>query len=287
MDILRVLLDPPYGGAWNMAFDEALLEHAPLSGPTLRLYRWAMPTLSLGYFQRYEDRHHHQASLSCPVVRRPSGGGAILHDRELTYALVLPTEHHLASRPVALYSAVHQALVSALKAWNVSAEILWNETLCQGSTQGEDGGSSRPARAPPSQPARGEAHLSNADNLGLDLGRSLPPPFMCFARRSCGDVVVGPHKIAGSAQKRIKTGILQHGSILLGRSPFAPEFPGLADLLSRCIQVERLISDFVEEVGALLRLRPTSAEARSADIARAQELLTTKYRNGQWTMKIR
>ena len=76
-----LLLDPPASGAWNMAVDEALLEAAAADGQcTLRFYRWAEPTLSLGYFQAYCRPPAPPASAGCAVVRRPSGGGAILHD---------------------------------------------------------------------------------------------------------------------------------------------------------------------------------------------------------------
>ncbi len=62
---------------------------------SLRFYQWNQPTLSLGYFQSYEDRGRHAASQECTVVRRQTGGGAILHDRELTYSLILPATHPL------------------------------------------------------------------------------------------------------------------------------------------------------------------------------------------------
>ncbi len=87
----RLIVHPPSPGAWNMAVDEALLMDAVENGvATLRFYQWSEPTLSLGYFQRYSDREQHAASRKCAVVRRQSGGGAILHDRELTYSLMLP-----------------------------------------------------------------------------------------------------------------------------------------------------------------------------------------------------
>ena len=74
-----------------MAVDEALLETAASLGvPTLRFYQWQEPTMSLGYFQEYADRLRHAASAGCPTVRRASGGGAIMHDRELTYSLAVP-----------------------------------------------------------------------------------------------------------------------------------------------------------------------------------------------------
>src|SRR5688500_9559950 len=91
MSALRVITDPPASGAWNMAVDEALLESAATgSVATLRFYEWHEPTLSLGYFQPAADREQHAASRACPLVRRASGGGAIVHDRELTYSLAWP-----------------------------------------------------------------------------------------------------------------------------------------------------------------------------------------------------
>ena len=88
----RLLIDAPERGVWNMAIDEALLESAADEScdlVTLRFYRWSEPTLSLGYFQSYEDRNSHEASRSLPVVRRSSGGGALVHDHEWTYSLAI------------------------------------------------------------------------------------------------------------------------------------------------------------------------------------------------------
>ena len=87
----RLFIDPPAPGSWNMALDETLLESAADGGESsLRFYGWSQPTLSLGYFQPYDDRCQHAASRNCPAVRRASGGGAILHDREITYSFALP-----------------------------------------------------------------------------------------------------------------------------------------------------------------------------------------------------
>src|SRR5262245_54691837 len=84
--LCRLIVDGAAGGPWNMAVDETLLESAAASGAaSLRFYGWSEPTLSLGYFQRAAARQTHATSLGCPMVRRPSGGGAILHDWELTY----------------------------------------------------------------------------------------------------------------------------------------------------------------------------------------------------------
>src|SRR4051812_39572627 len=91
-----LIIDAPADGAWNMALDEALLHAAESDGTaTLRFYGWREPTLSLGYFQKHVDRALHSASENCTLVRRTSGGGAILHDRELTYSIALPKSHRL------------------------------------------------------------------------------------------------------------------------------------------------------------------------------------------------
>ncbi len=163
-----------------MARDEALMLRVgqSLAPPTLRLYQWDPPTISLGYFQRHADHE----SLPSPagdlaVVRRLTGGGAILHDRELTYSLAVPVEHSLvARRPNRLYELAHDAVIAALSDLGLAT-------------------------------ARG----GETDDSGAARG-----PFFCFARRHCYDVLLGDDKLAGSAQRRTRHAVLQHGSIVLG-----------------------------------------------------------------------
>src|SRR3954469_7742966 len=103
-------------GPRNMARDEALLD-AVAEDPScalLRTYGWAEPTLSLGYFQRHADAEADPRWRGVPIVRRPTGGGAIWHHHELTYALILPAAHPLARPNVALYHAVHSAVAGLL-----------------------------------------------------------------------------------------------------------------------------------------------------------------------------
>src|SRR5947199_7308592 len=78
-------------GPAHMAADEALLGHAAAGRAALRFYTWSEPTLSLGYFQRAAERLADDRLAGLPYVRRPTGGGAIVHHHELTYALALPT----------------------------------------------------------------------------------------------------------------------------------------------------------------------------------------------------
>ncbi len=189
LDPIRFIVDPPSRGAWNMSVDEALL-HSVASGAspdTLRFYQWSEPTLSLGYFQSLADRAQHSASLGCPVVRRSSGGGAILHDRELTYSLAMRVSGRFAARD--LYDAVHKSLLAVLAKWRVQAEL-----YALPSTGGRES------------------------------------PFLCFQRRAQGDVIFHGMKICGSAQRRVGTAVLQHGSLLVEGSRFAPELPGIHTL---------------------------------------------------------
>ncbi len=91
-DAWHCLVDGPHSGAFNMALDEALLEAAPALGqPLLRFYEWTEPAATFGYFQAYAE----VARLTAlrPLVRRPTGGGLVPHDRDYTYTLVVPPTH--------------------------------------------------------------------------------------------------------------------------------------------------------------------------------------------------
>ncbi len=113
---LRIIPDDePQSGAWNMAVDEVLLESAIARDvATLRFYRWREPTASLGYFQREADFLAETRFANLPAVRRLSGGGTLIHDRELTYSLTLPASQRLVERPMELYELVHNAFIEVL-----------------------------------------------------------------------------------------------------------------------------------------------------------------------------
>jgi lipoate-protein ligase A len=207
----RLLLDlEPRPGTWNMAVDELLLEQAVESGAcALRWYRWDCPTLSLGYFQD-PDQVPDVPGMSLPVVRRLSGGGAIIHDREVTYSCAIPAGHPLTQSPRELYMVVHQAIVDVLTGLGVPVRF------------------------------RGE---SESDKAG---------EFLCFGRGDGFDVILGEHKVLGSAQRRRKGAILQHGSLVLQRSPVAPQFPGIADLAELSLPIEVLAERLASAVGSVL-----------------------------------
>ena len=114
----RVILSDPADGAWNMAVDEVLLQGAAAS-PTLRLYGWDPSTISLGRFQRTFPPG---VPPGTPVVRRPTGGGAIYHDGEVTFSVVGSTrEGPLTGLRMAAYGAVNRAIVRGLGKLGVEA----------------------------------------------------------------------------------------------------------------------------------------------------------------------
>jgi lipoyl(octanoyl) transferase len=228
-----------------MAVDEALLEAADEERiATLRFYEWAEATLSLGYFQPAADRRQHPASLECPLVRRSSGGGAILHDRELTYSFAMPMERQSAAHATRLSLSIHEALTAALAMLGISAR------LCQ-------------ATGP----------------------RSAEQPFLCFARRAVGDLLVSDCKIAGSAQRRRRGAILQHGSVLLASSRFAGELPGLRELTGQAVFAGSLAELFQGALADRFNLEWMAPVETGPIGQRTATLLLEKFGAASWNLR--
>lgn len=239
-----------------MAVDEALLDAAAdRDVATLRFYQWSEPTLSLGYFQCHSDRERHTASLNCPLVRRSSGGGAIVHNREVTYSLALPAEHPLAINSERLYRSVHDELIKIIAA-----------------RLGDD--------------AKSSVFL-------CDSSSKLPiEPFLCFARRTSGDVLIRrlettqpPWKIAGSAQRRRRGAVLQHGSVLLEMSRSAPELLGITDVAGISIAPEQLIAVLMKQLDLALNLRLKSCSLSCQEQASAERIEAEKFASPAWTKR--
>jgi lipoate-protein ligase A len=248
-------LDPPAAGAWNMAVDEALLEAAAAEGQcTLRFYQWAEPTLSLGYFQAYEDRQQHEASRRSAVVRRTSGGGAIMHDIDVTYSLAVPERHPLAAGRLWTYQAVHNALIEVLAGLEIEASLF--------------------------MPVSHGGPCNGLCNAPLEATKE---PFLCFQRRATGDVLVRGEKVAGSAQRRCRGAVLQHGSVLLARSAAAPELTGLKELTGRTILVEEFIQAWLERLSATLAIHWQCGGLSETHRRRADRLVAEKYGSAAWT----
>ncbi len=270
---LRLIVDPPASGPWNMAVDEALLADAVDNGvATLRLYEWDEPTLSLGYFQRYEDRDQHDASRHAAIVRRQSGGGAIVHDRELTYSLALPATHSLARDADELYTAVHEAMIAVLAPHVAAAASGWGLRLRCGDCV-------LPIADEPflcfQRQARGD----------LLLVRPTSVPSADFGKLSPGEANSPGYKILGSAQRRRRGAILQHGSLLLGESPAAPELAGLNDLAGTRLSAAAVAAELQVHVSIALQMR--LQESRLPDDLRvvAAELESRKYGVPAWTKR--
>ena len=135
VNAVRLLPFEAADGPHNMAGDEALLEAATAGGASLRFYTWSAPTLSLGYFQSQSIRFSDARLTGLPWLRRPTGGGALVHYHELTYALALPSGPPWQTRGESWLARMHAVLADALAEWNVRLESVveeskYGETLC-------------------------------------------------------------------------------------------------------------------------------------------------------------
>lgn len=244
MESGRIIIDGLAHGSWNMAVDESLLIHSELARTcTLRIYRWEPATLSLGYFQPYEERKSHVHSRGCDLVRRVTGGGAIMHHHELTYSLVVPSNQRWSVKNEALYTVVHSAIQNALSNFNV------NTSIC-------------------------------AESADESKKR-----FLCFQRRTKGDLLLGEHKIGGSAQRRMRSALLQHGSLLLSKSEFAPELPGIFELANSSFDLSEFLSAWVEHLSKTLNVEFVAGEYTAEEIESSKQVEHTKFASVQWNQK--
>ena len=121
---MRLILSDPAPGAWNMALDEALMDAVREGAePVLRFYRWQPACLSLGRNQPaagFYDRDE-IARRGLGVVRRPTGGRAVVHARELTYSVIVPDRS--LGGPRESYAAINGALVAGLRELGVAATL--------------------------------------------------------------------------------------------------------------------------------------------------------------------
>lgn len=157
----------------NMAIDELLLEESvKIGAPLLRIYGWDIPSVSIGYVQNISAAPAHGYT----VVRRPTGGGVVFHDRDLTYTAVIPAVHPINSLDrMESYHVFHRAVLRALAHFNIHGEL-----------------------AP--------EHHAPVDRAFMQ----------CFTTPTRYDVVGNDgQKFAGAAQRRTRGGILHQGSISL------------------------------------------------------------------------
>ncbi len=265
--VWRLLVHGTARGAENMAIDEAIARGVAegSSPPTLRFYAWAPPCVSLGRHQALSSLDIARCrALGYEVVRRPTGGRAILHTDELTYSVVAAPDHPLLTGMVLeSYLRLSQGLVEGLHRLGVDAE-----------------------------PAPG------TNRAGPDASAA------CFEVPSAYELVAGGKKLLGSAQNRRTKVVLQHGSLpltgdltrLVDCLAFASESERQAlsrSLAEHATTVEQVLGrpvGFGEAVQAMsagfvaaLGLECVAGELTQAELACAAELLKTQYDHSNWT----
>lgn len=269
-----VLEEEPRSGAINMAIDEALAESAAAGDhlPTLRFYQWEKPTLSLGRFQPVSDVDEEAlAADGVDLVRRSTGGRAILHQDELTYSVTAPIdEPRMTGRVMDAYVQLSRGLVAGLNALGLGV--------------GTEEGSTR-------------------------TGRDASPA--CFEIPSAYEIVIHGRKLIGSAQSRRNGYVLQHGTLplrgrvsrivdllALGREERAELHSRLeagAITFERAREVSRLPGPMppFEEIAwnmamgtaRTLNLSFQRGQLHPDEIRRAAELTRERYANQEWTFQ--
>ncbi|MBI2864544.1 MAG: lipoate--protein ligase family protein [Chloroflexi bacterium] len=270
MDTWRLLDTGRATGALNMAIDEAVatLHGRGDSPPTIRFYGWNPACLSLGYFQPVEREVEADACRAAGIdlVRRPTGGRAVLHDDELTYSLVaLEGEPRVGGGVTESYRKISAGIVAGLARLSVAADMA-------------------PSRA--SQ----RDHFHSA---------------ACFDSASSYEVTVGGRKLVGSAQVRRGGVVLQHGCLLLtfdsaklldllklteaGRSVLKNELDekvsDLASIVGRRVEfaevADALRSGFEDAFDVHLALGSLTAEEEEL----SRRLLAEKYASAEWNFR--
>lgn len=264
----RLVIDDALPGALNMARDQAILDLYPyMQQPTLRVYRWSPACVSLGRAQRGErdvDRAACRA-LHIDVVRRATGGRAILHEHELTYALIIGLDHPLVARRsvVQSYRTISMALQVGLTRLHVHTAF-------------------EPEHVPHSRAARTAASAA------------------CFDQPAAYEITVRGRKLIGSAQARQQDALLQHGSLLLHadaarwtqvlRLPptltpnaLAQRMIGLDEVLGTVPPLDALVDALVTGFEATCNVRLVPGTLTAAEAQRAAELVSAQYANAAWT----
>jgi lipoate-protein ligase A len=164
--------------AFNMALDEALLEHAALlARPVLRFYGWTEPAATFGYFQKYADVA--AATKLRPLIRRPTGGGIVPHDADWTYSFTVPPGHEWhALKAEESYRRIHEWIQRAFVELKIETALA---------------------------PCGHKLQISDL-NSGIPVGA-------CFVGHEKSDLLWRGKKIAGAAQRRNKFGLLIQGSV--------------------------------------------------------------------------
>jgi lipoate-protein ligase A len=168
-------------GKFNMEFDLKLIKLCKPGIPILRFYGWQPYCISLGANQSFSEINSVITSqYKIDVVKRPTGGRAILHAEELTYSVIMPNSEHVGGKK--LYKNISNAIVYGLKQYDEKLD---------------------------------RVKLENSNPNFPDLLKS-PSGSICFASTAKSEIKFNGKKLVGSAQRKLGSTILQHGSILIG-----------------------------------------------------------------------
>jgi len=197
---LRIIFDPPRDALFNMAADLLLLSQAHRTDEIiLRLYQWKSPTITLGYMQKAEQTLHMKTlqKYHAQWVRRPTGGRAILHDGDITYSVIFGRHRTLMGESLQeTYRIISECLVQGLQKAQICCTF----------------------------------HDSQLDSAAVRRETKLP----CFLAPNREELMFENRKLVGSAQKRKRSGVLQHGSIpLTGAFRKLPFFTNISDTARR------------------------------------------------------
>ena len=244
----RLIDSGPGHPCYNMALDEALMRLAG-EGVVVRFYSWEPPGLSLGYFQdaaRFDAKKLESEGIV--LVRRPTGGGAIFHYEELTFAVAaaIDASAQLGSTIEKRYENIHGAVIKALAALGVGSRM------------------------------RGG---------GLDPPFSPSEHKLCFNRTIGCDIVAAGRKLVGSAQRKTPDGLLQHGSIPLRRNPMTPGAAWVSELAGRNVEYAELAAALAEEFETLAGRSLERSGPSREESALAEKLVKERYSDDSWNLK--
>lgn len=259
---------------YNMAMDEALLNFVSRGeiDPVIRFYTWDPATLSIGYFQRLKKEIDIEKvkEKGYGLVRRQTGGRGVLHDKELTYSVIVPESHPNMPKTVTeAYRVISQGLLEGFKLLGFDAYFA----------------------VPKSKEEREKLKQ--------------PRSSVCFDAPSWYELVVEGRKIAGSAQTRQKGVILQHGSILKDididdlfdmfifkndrlkdkmKQAFVDKAVAINDISDKTISIEEMEVAFEKGFQKGLNINFKPLELTKEQQAEVKEL-AEKYKSEEWTYR--
>ncbi|MFQ5329486.1 MAG: biotin/lipoate A/B protein ligase family protein [Thermodesulfobacteriota bacterium] len=251
MEEWRLIIDTPADGYENMAVDETLLLSCDRGEPsTLRFYDWKSPTISIGYLQSYDPFYN----IDLPVVRRMSGGRAVIHGTEVTYSISCNDGSPLFAEGInGSYRLISRALSHALNDLSIEATT-----------------------------------VPSGKRLPTGGVRE-----SCFASTSRHEIVVDGKKVAGSAQRRLKNAFLQQGSVLFDVDRGMVEelfgersLDGMAWLhLFGKVDKEEFRRACVNRLEDLLDLRLSLSTLTAKEESVKERLIHEKYTSDRWNKR--